>query len=67
MLLFRLADHALTPINVRDWIIGQLEKHSFERLVPDFKRRLTHRDESLGILDRLLITSSDLRLLNELE
>jgi len=66
-LLFYLADHALTPANVRQRLIGQLEKYSFERIVPDFKRRLTQRDESRGILDRLLTLRSDLRLLNELE
>ena len=67
ILLFHLADHALTPLHVRQRIINKLEKHSFERIIPDFKHRLTHRVESPGILDRLLTVSSDLRLLNELE
>jgi hypothetical protein len=69
ILLFHLADHALTPINVRQWIMRQLEKYSFERVVPDFKHRLTRRDESLGILDRLLYSTpaSDLRLFDGLE
>lgn len=51
VLLFHLADNVLTPANVRAWIIRTLEKHSFDRLVPDFKPRLARRDESLGLLD----------------
>jgi hypothetical protein len=69
ILLFHLADNVLTPINVRQWIITQLEKHSFERVVPDFKRRLTQRDESLGILERFISSTaaSDLQLFEGLE
>jgi hypothetical protein len=68
-LLFQLADNALTPINVRHWITRQLEKYSFERVVPDFKQRLTRKDESLGILDRLTHSTpaSNLRLFDGLE
>ncbi len=69
ILLFRLADHALTPTNVRQWIIRQLEKHSFERVVPDFKHRLTRKDESLGMLDRFIssMSASELQLFDGLE
>jgi hypothetical protein len=69
ILLFRLADNPLTPINVRQWITRLLENNSFERLVPDFKNRLTRQDESLGVLDRFMSSTAaaDLRLFDGLE
>lgn len=68
--LFHIADHRMTPFHVRRWIVGQLEKHSFACVVPDFKHRLTRDDESRGLLDRLLDVSlasaSDVRLFDGL-
>jgi hypothetical protein len=69
ILLFRLADNALTPIEARQWIIRKLEKYSFERVVADFKHRLIRQDESVGMLDRLMssIAPAELQLFDGLE